>query len=165
MTISLPIDPADIPTAQEKGVRVVNGVPMFYKKKPMKDFEDRLELLLKPYYPKLRIPDGEPAFLHIVFLYGYTASTPKKRRIDMLRVTTRPDGDNLSKAIIDACADRWAKDRKTRKFHVVRRGFFRDDAQANPTVISRFRTTGTPRTVIVVKQAERQAVSIPQPNP
>ena len=158
MKIELPIDPSTIPTAQEKGVRVVKGVPMFYKKKPLVDFEKTLEALLAPYYPKLRIPDGAPAYVHITYLFPYPESTPKRDRIDMRRMTQRPDGDNISKAVIDALADRWAKDKRTRRFYVSRRGFFKDDAQVNPLVISRFRTTKSPKMVVVVKQID------PHPN-
>lgn len=164
MRIDIPIDPSGIPTAQEKGVRVVKGIPMFYKKKPLQDFEKSLESLLAPHYPKLRIPDGEPCYLHITYLYPFPSSMPKRDRIDYTRKTTRPDGDNISKALIDALGDRWAKDKRTRKFYVVRRGFFADDAQVNPLVISRFYTNDPPKIVVEVN-AVCKTLRKPQPNP
>ena len=154
MRIDIPIDPADIPTAQEKGVRVVKGVPMFYKKAPLVKFESLLEKTLSPLYGKLRIPDGHPASVHITYLFGYPKSTPKRNLVDMARMTKRPDGDNLSKAIVDALGDKYARDKATRRFYIKRRGFFADDGQVNPLVISKFYTTGTPKVVITIKETE-----------
>ena len=153
MRIELPIDPAEIPTAQEKGVRVVKGIPMFYKKKPLVVFEKRLQDLLKPAQSvhENRIPDGTPVYLHITYLFGYPKSTPKSRRIDLAPMTQRPDGDNLSKAVIDSLGDKFTKDKLTKKWVILRRGFFADDSAITPLVISKFRTTGQPRIVIVIK--------------
>lgn len=164
MVIELPIDPSHIPTAQEKGVRVVKGVPMFYKKKPLQDFERLLEAVLAPYYPKLRIPDGEPCYVHIRYLYPFPSGTPKCNRVELTRKTTRPDGDNISKAVIDALGDRLAKDKRTRKFYVTRRGFFSDDAAVNPLAISRYYTNGTPKITVDIRQISRTP-NKPQSNP
>ena len=122
------------------------------QKKAMKEFEDTLESLLAPYYPRLRIPDGEAVFVHVTYFFAYPKSTPKRNLVDGRRMNQRPDGENLSKAIVDALADRWAKDRRTKKFYVARRGLFADDGAVNPLVVSKFRTTGKPKTVIVVKR-------------
>lgn len=157
MKIEIPIDPADIPTAQEKGVRIVkvNGkhIPMFYKASALVKFEKRLSAFLAPAMadPKNRIPDNTPVYLHITYLFGYPKSTPKSARRDLAPMTQRPDGDNLSKAVIDQLGDRFTKDKRTRKWVRIRKGFFADDAAITPLVISKFRTTGNPRIVIVVK--------------
>lgn len=152
MNILLDIDPADIPTAQEKGVRVVKGIPMFYKKAPLQRFEKLLDRLLAPHIakPGARIPAKTPIFLHISYLFGYPKSAPKSSRVDLAPMTERPDGDNMSKAIIDALGDKMAKDRKTNRWVCVRRGFFQDDAAISTLVISKYRTTGKPRVNICI---------------
>lgn len=157
MTFDLPIDPSEIPTAQHKGVRIVGGVPMFYKKAPLKRLEQRLERMMKDICPSLRVPDGKPAYVHITFLFPYPKSTAKKNRIDLRRMSKRPDGDNLAKAIIDAMGDQFRRDKITRRNILVRRGFFADDGQVNPLVISKFYTTATPRVSITVRESEEIA--------
>lgn len=148
MTITFLQDPATVPTAQQKGIRVVKGIPMFYKKKPLLEFEKNFTRAVDKERNGYRIPDGEAVYLHITFLFGYPHSTPKSRRIDMAPMTQRPDGDNLIKAIVDCLGDRYAKDGHTWK--LVHQGVFADDAQITPWVISKFRTTGTPRIVVTV---------------
>lgn len=159
MKFCLPIDPSTIPTAQHKGVRVVHGVPMFYKTKALTDFEKRLEGALAPFYPKFRADDGNPVSLYIAYLFPYPKSTPKRDRVDMAYMTQRPDGDNISKAVIDALGDKWAKDRRSGRFFVARRGFFADDAAIANLGISKFRTTGEPGIVITIEEWK------PYPNP
>lgn len=151
MKITLPINPADIPTAQEKGVRVVNGIPMFYKKPPLLKFEkwmkDHLSNLLK--LPNVRIPDGQAVYLHITYLFPYPKSTPKSQLVDMIPMVQQPDGDNLSKAIIDCLGDEYK--RVGGKKVLVRKGFFANDSAITPLIISKFRTTGEPKVIIVLK--------------
>ena len=145
------IDPATIPTAQQKGVRVVKGVPMFYKKKELVDFEKRFTAIVdeaRRANGNYRIPKGVPVFLHIAYLFGYPLSTPKRRRIDWEPMPFRPDGENLAKATVDCMGDRFRK--VCGKLVLAHEGIFPDDAAITPYVVSKFRTTGTPRILVRV---------------
>lgn len=151
MTITFYFDPTHAPTAQQKGVRVVNGVPMFYKKKPLLDFERDFTRAVDAERAKngnYRIPDGEAVYLHVSFLFGYPHGTPKVRRVDMAPMTSRPDGDNVAKAVIDCLGDRFKK--VGNSWTLVHEGVFRDDSAITPLVISKFRTTGAPRIIVTV---------------
>lgn len=137
MRIDIPIDPSTIPTAQEKGVRIlkVKGkcIPMFYKEAALKKFEAQLNAFLTPLYPRLRIPEGKAAYVHVTYLFPYPKSTPKRDRIDMVRMVRRPDGDNLSKALIDNLCDLYRKDKATKKWYVAQRRFIPDAARSTPS--------------------------------
>ena len=165
MRIDIPIDPSTIPTAQEKGVRIlkVRGkcIPMFYKEAALKKFEAQLNAFLTPLYPRLRIPEGKAAYVHVTYLFPYPKSTPKRDRIDMVRMVCRPDGDNLSKALIDNLCDLYRKDKATKKRYVAQRRFIPDDGAVNPLVISRFRTTKEPKVVVTIRVQEDN----PKPTP
>ena len=165
MRIDIPIDPSTIPTAQEKGVRILKvrgkSIPMFYKEAALKKFEARLNAFLTPLYPRLRIPEGKAAYVHVTYLFPYPKSTPKRDRIDMVRMVCRPDGDNLSKALIDNLCDLYRKDKATKKRYVAQRRFIPDDGAVNPLVISKFRTTKEPKVVVTIRVQEDN----PKPTP
>ena len=151
MTFSVPIDPTHAPTSQQKGVRVVKGVPMFYKKKPLQDFETAFTKAVDEARRRngnYRIPDGVAIYCHITFLFPYPNGVPKSRRVDMAPMTQRPDGDNLAKAVIDCLGDRFKK--QGNSWILAHEGVFRDDSAITLYVISKFRTTGTPRICVTV---------------
>lgn len=150
MTFTIPTDPSFAPTSQQKGIRVVKGVPMFYKKKALLDFERLVTHAMDEARGDYRIPDKTPIYLHIVLLFPFPKGCPKSKRVDMSPMTERPDGDNLAKAIIDCLGDRFAKGADGR-WHLAHEGFFSDDAAITPLVISKFRTTGTPRIIVTVR--------------
>ena len=170
MRLDIPIDPSTIPTAQEKGVRILKvkgkSVPMFYKAAALKAFEKQLSDYLTPLYPRLRIPEGKAAYVHITYLFPYPKSTPKRDRIDMARMIRRPDGDNLSKALIDNLCDLYRKDKTTKKWYVSQRRFIPDDGAVNPLVISKFRTTKEPKVVVTIRvQEDNPNLTLTQPLP
>lgn len=157
------IDPATIPTAQQKGVRVVKGVPMFYKKKPLIDFERRFTAVVdraRAENGNYRIQKYVPIFLHVAFLFGYPESTPKSRRIDWEPMPLRPDGENLEKAVTDCMGDRFR--RVNGKWVMVHEGIFPDDAAITPLVISKFRTTGRPRVLVSVMPRDEWVQGLPK---
>ena len=156
MKITFYFDPTHAPTAQQKGVRVVNGVPMFYKKKPLQDFETAFTKAVdkaRRENGNYRIPDGVAIYCHITFLFPYPHGVPKARRVDMAPMTQRPDGDNLVKAVIDCLGDRFKK--QDNSWVLAHEGVFRDDSAITSYVISKFRTTGVPRICVnVMPRAE-----------
>lgn len=95
-------------TAQEKGVRVIDGIPRFYEKKTVKEahnlyissliaakksIEARTNTTI--YFPK-----NTPVELVVRFVY------PARRKADIsLWKTTRPDTDNLVKLLKDCMTE------------------------------------------------------------
>ena len=148
MTFDIPMDPAKAPTAQEKGVRVVKGVPMFYKKKALVDFERELTAHIDAQRKGYRIPKGEAVFFHVAFMFSWPLSTPMKRRADWEPMVQRPDGENLTKAVVDCFGDRYRKEGG--RWVVAHEGVFPDDSAIAPLVVSKFRTTGRPRILVRV---------------
>lgn len=118
----LGIDPADLTTAQEKGVRIVRCggkmIPMFYKKLRAIANEKMISIALLPYRPKEPIRnDGDTAIeLRIAYLFPHTTGTPKWKREQVTFMTQRPDADNLSKSIVD---------------QMTKAGFWDDDSMVN----------------------------------
>ena len=93
-------------TAQEKGVRVVNGRPMWYTKKAVKDAENIFIGELLKHRPKQ--PLNGPVALHTVWHYRRGKHKDGEYKI------TKPDTDNMVKLLKDC---------------MTRCGFWNDDAQ------------------------------------
>jgi Holliday junction resolvase RusA-like endonuclease len=93
-------------TAQQKGLKVINGHPMFFEKKVVRDAKTELMWKLKPYVP------AEPMTgpLYIEIRWAFELKSCKKPYWK----TTRPDLDNLEKGLLDILGSM---------------GFFHDDAQ------------------------------------
>ena len=93
-------------TAQQRGLRVVNGHPMFYEKKVVRDAKTELMWKFKPYVP------AEPMTgpLAVEITWRFELKSCKKPQWK----TTRPDLDNLEKGLLDILGSM---------------GFFHDDAQ------------------------------------
>ena len=147
---SLPIDPASLPTAQQKGVRtmVVNGRPVaqHYVKAEVRRAMDRIRFeTLKwapPYPPEmlLKLRDKRvPWWFSVIFAWELPKSYPK--RLHGMRKTTRPDVDNLLKGMQDALTE-------TGRFWV-------DDSQVGlRSVYSRWNDDGeSPRILITIEPA------------
>ena len=118
----LGINPADLTTAQEQGVRLIRSggkmIPMFYKKARALQNEKFLDIALRPFRPKEPIRnDGDTAVeLRIVYYFPHTSGTPKWKRDQVTFMTQRPDADNLSKAVVDC---------------MTKAGFWDDDSMVN----------------------------------
>jgi|688.fasta_scaffold17186_15 Holliday junction resolvase RusA-like endonuclease len=82
-------------TAQQKGVMVRNGRPMFFTKKKVKVAQDLLVARLRVYAP--RKPIDFPVLVKVKFAFGRTKARPHERRHGK-----RPDIDNLLKGVLDA---------------------------------------------------------------
>jgi Holliday junction resolvase RusA-like endonuclease len=122
VSFRLGVNPADLTTAQEKGVRIIRvhgkQMPMFYKKKKALDNEKLLTYAFSPYrFSKPIANDGETAVeLKLRYLFPHTSSTPKWKRDELTFMTQRPDADNISKAVVDC---------------MTRLGFWEDDSMVN----------------------------------
>lgn len=81
-------------TAQQKGVRIVHGKPMFYEKASVKDARTQFTLALKPHAPEQ--PSKKPIKLTIWFAFDV-----KDKKLWGQYKPTRPDTDNSLKLLKD----------------------------------------------------------------
>jgi Holliday junction resolvase RusA-like endonuclease len=88
-------------TAQQKGVFVRNGRAHFFTKAKVKQAENLLATLLKPYAPAE--PLRGPVHLQARWCFPYRKSEPKRVTAAGLEIphTVRPDLDNLEKGLLD----------------------------------------------------------------
>ncbi|MGN0851830.1 MAG: RusA family crossover junction endodeoxyribonuclease [Kiritimatiellia bacterium] len=100
-------------TAQQKGAYVAGGRVRFYKKEKVRIAENLLASMLKDYQPKE--PINEAVNVSVVFCFPYRKNERKHIVRNGLIVphTTRPDLDNMEKALLDT---------------LTRLGFWNDDA-------------------------------------
>ena len=110
-------DPPTV-TAQQKGVMVRAGRPMFFTKKKVKDAQDALILQLRQFKP--RQPVEFPVLIKVKFAFRVTKSRPHERVH-----AVRPDLDNLCKGVLDA---------------LVPAGWLADDALVDQLVAEKCRT-------------------------
>lgn len=94
----IPLDKLPTVTAQQKGVRVVNGRPHFYKKKEVEEVEEFYKFILKTKRPK------EPMTGAIGLTIGYLFPAKRPHRPNEPK-TTRPDTDNLIKLVKDVMTE------------------------------------------------------------
>lgn len=94
-------------TAQGKRMRIVNGKPVFYKSTDLKAAEELYFYHARNALPKGWKPMEGPVQLTVMFCFG----TDDKRKVGTWK-TTRPDTDNMVKALKDAItrADVWVDD-------------------------------------------------------
>lgn len=101
LELFLPVDPVDLPSAQQKGAMIRHGHIMFYETSRVKTARKRLVELL------ITAAKGEtftaPAY-QVTIVYVYRPVTIRKRDFGMPKVT-RPDVDNLTKLVLDAISD------------------------------------------------------------
>ena len=121
-------DPPTV-TAQQKGVFVRGGKPMFFTKKKVADAQNALILQLRQFKP--RQPVEFPVLVKIKFAFRVTKSRPHERVH-----AVRPDLDNLVKGILDA---------------LVPAGWLADDALVDQLVAEKCRT-GDPYLEITMKE-------------
>lgn len=84
-------------TAQQRRIAMVRGKPMIYKPGRLKQAEDALRDALAPYAPEE--PMEGPVKLEVVWAY------PRGRHRDGEPKTTRPDADNIVKALQDVLTE------------------------------------------------------------
>lgn len=98
--VKLPIVPPTV-TAQQKGVFVRNGRAHFFTKQKVRDAEDFLAGMLASHAPEE--PIHEPVFLQVRWCFPYRKSEKKSMTRAGLEIphTSRPDLDNLEKALLD----------------------------------------------------------------
>lgn len=94
-------------TAQQKGIRIVHGKPIFYKKSNIEGAEAIFKTLLLPHRPKK--PSANPIKLTVWFVFD-----TKDRKKWGKPKATRPDTDNYLKLFKDLMTEC---------------GFWEDDAQ------------------------------------
>lgn len=122
MRLGLPIDPASLPTAQQKGVTRDGRV---YTKAKVRRAKERLTVAIEAAAGRTSWTDGEresaPWACHVELVYRL-AST--RRRDFGSPKATRPDVDNALKLILDAltaCGRFWADDGQVAELTVVKR--------------------------------------------
>lgn len=108
MAMTLDVNPAELSTAQEKGVRIIKVggkyIPTFYKKAGIARTEKMLTDALKKHRHKFWTleNDGDTAIeLRVIYFFPHTSGTPKWKRDHVSFMTQRPDADNLSKSLLD----------------------------------------------------------------
>lgn len=93
-------------TAQQKGVRVVGGKPIYYTKESVRSAKEWYAWHLKPYVPDVPFVGA----VKVVVAFCFESKGAKTHWYK----TTRPDLDNLEKALFDVMTDL---------------GFWKDDSQ------------------------------------
>lgn len=109
-------------TAQQKGVLIIKGKPMFFVKKKVKDAERLLASRLAPYRPNA--PCENPLAVEIRWVHAWPSATPKKRKDLICPHDGRPDVDNSYKQLGDV---------------LTQSGFWKDDSQVYDLRISKWR--------------------------
>lgn len=146
MLLHIPIDPRTLPTAQQKGERVIKGAkgkPFIhhYEKSKVTKGRRLLERAILETIgddPIIKAEKGTAVIVAVSFIYSL-GSQPK--RMAGKYKTTRPDGDNLIKGLFDSC---------------TRLGFWVDDAQVQiDKVIRRYAyESEEPHIELVIKHEE-----------
>lgn len=96
MEFFLPMIPPTV-THQEKGVRVVNGKPVFYEKEEVAAARSKLQAALAVHRPEEPVPGAVRLLAKWCFPRG-------KHKNGTYRIT-RPDTDNLQKLLKDVMTD------------------------------------------------------------
>ena len=87
-------------TSQMKGIRVVKGIAMHYKKKEVQAAEDEMLTKLKTHVPDK--PFEGPIELYVKWTYPWRSNEPKKNQVKgWMWKFTRPDCSNFVKLFED----------------------------------------------------------------
>lgn len=110
-------------TAQQKGLMVRGGRPMFFTKKKVADQERGLMARMRPYAPKT--PYTASVEVSLGFYFPFPKGTPKRvlAANEDIPMTRRPDIDNLAKGFLDAMTKCgfWVDDSQIAKIEMVKR--------------------------------------------
>lgn len=132
MEMVLPGNPSRV-THQQKGAAIQNGHIHYYTKKKVQDSKDELAAKLFKYIPKEPF-DGP---LQVFITWKFETKTKKQQRTPK---TTKPDLDNLSKALLDVMTDL---------------GFWKDDALISSLILRKgWVAPGEGQIVIVIQELE-----------
>lgn len=123
-------DPPTV-TAQQKGVFVRGGKPMFFTKKKVADAQNALVAQLRKFAP--RKPIDFPVLIKLKFAFRVTKSRPHERVHGV-----RPDIDNLAKGALDA---------------LVPAGWLTDDSLIDQLVVEKCRV-GDPYLEVTLKERQ-----------
>lgn len=138
--IVLAVDPASMPTAQQKGVFVgKDGKVHFFTKSKIAKAGKALAKALSPYANLTAKWGRVPIQLTYDSYFSYPSSTPKKERHKIGPHLERPDGDNLLKLPADILTEV---------------GFWGDDAWIDNYIIRKRRTTGPACTKIIIENMQ-----------
>ena len=112
-------------TAQGKRMRIVNGKPVFYKSPDLKAAEELYYYAAKNALPHGWRPMEKPVSLFVAFAFG----TDDPKKIGRWK-TTRPDTDNMVKALKDALtrAEVWVDDSQVVDEHTTKTWWSRENA-------------------------------------
>ena len=90
-------------TQQEKGIKIINGKPMFYEKSKVKEAKAMFISELKSHAPK--VPSDKPIKLIVWFAFD-----TKNKKLWGQYKPTRPDTDNSLKLLKDCMSGLFFKD-------------------------------------------------------
>ena len=135
--VTIPLDPANLSTAQQKLISWKQH-RVFTNAKVSRGMRNTT-LLARPFRRIITdvVPWGTPVHLTMTFYFAYPKNTPKKILIDDAPQPQRGDCDNRAKAEIDA---------------LTHAGWWEDDRYCTTEVLRKRLTTGEPRIVIKVKR-------------
>lgn len=89
-----PLDEIPRTSAQEKGVRIVRGRPMFYTKGKVQEVAKLYDFMINQNRPKRKLAGA----VRVKVLFYYPVKKPHKNGEPKI---TRPDVDNMAKLLID----------------------------------------------------------------
>jgi Holliday junction resolvase RusA-like endonuclease len=142
LSFELPLSPPSH-TAQQTGERAVVGADgrafvIHYRKRENVRIEREYLEALRPHVP--RVPLRGPVALAVGFYYTVTQTgraTMKRAGVALRRKTSKPDADNVSKALVDA---------------MTKAGFWEDDAAVAMLHVEKYETAGRPRIAVRVRE-------------
>ena len=150
--LEIPIDPSLLATAQQKGIRVVNGHPVVYTKAHVREAEERCRLELKRVRGGFFVPKPDVARVSVDFHFPYPSGTPKKDASQFSYMTQRPDADNLLKGLLDAMSPKYKK--VNGRLVLVSRGYWDDDSQVCLGSVRKLRTPNKPKIVLTIDRLD-----------
>lgn len=127
LELYLPIDPAELPTAQQKGAKVVGRRVMFFETSRVKSARKLIMASVLDACKGNRLFDW--VAYQVTIVYVYRPATILRRDFGMPKVT-RPDVDNLTKLVLDAISDAhiaWADDGAVSSLALKKRYAYEDE--------------------------------------
>ena len=150
MKIELNIDPATLATAQQKGIRVVNGRAMVYTKAHVRQAEKTLRNAFRELRGDFFVPKPNAVRITVDYHFPHPKGTPKSVASRFSIMVERPDADNLTKGLVDAMSPKYEKSKKTKKLILVSKGYFDDDSQVFFGGVRKLRTPYEPKIIVWV---------------